>query len=166
MSFVFSPRISLVIITRGVILSLWVNLEVILLIDFLLRLRHDLCFVCLAESLADKTRVYWPYMALMVAGACLVSLLIICCCCHQIRRSMYNKRKGKGNFDSKTDAVLYFINERFHRGLTYQNHNSHSQPNSHGKQSLGMRHLLVLDDRHPLFLRLLLSANEKNINED
>ncbi|CAF3221358.1 unnamed protein product [Rotaria sp. Silwood2] len=72
-----------------------------------------------AESLAEKTRIYLPYMAICVIGACLISLLIICCCCHQIRRYMY-KRKIKGNFDS----------------LTYQNHNSHSYANSNGKQSL------------------------------
>ena len=51
------------------------------------------------DSLAEKTRNYWPYMALCIIGACLLLLLIICCCCHHIRRSMY-KRKNKGNFDS------------------------------------------------------------------
>ncbi|CAF0878185.1 unnamed protein product [Adineta ricciae] len=71
------------------------------------------------ESLVDKTRTYWPYMAVCVIGACLVSLLIICCCCHQIRRSLY-RRKTKGNFDS----------------LTYQNHNSNTHANSNGKHSL------------------------------
>ncbi|CAF0988277.1 unnamed protein product [Adineta steineri] len=71
-----------------------------------------------AETLAEKTRLYWPYMAICVIGACLVSLLIICCCCHQIRRSLY-KRKTKGNFDS----------------LTYQNHNSNTHANSNGKHS-------------------------------
>ncbi|UJR31889.1 hypothetical protein I4U23_019363 [Adineta vaga] len=72
-----------------------------------------------AESLIDKTRTYWPYMAICVIGACLVSLLIICCCCHQIRRSLY-KRKTKGNFDS----------------LTYQNHSPNTHMNSNGKHSL------------------------------
>lgn len=51
------------------------------------------------DSLAEKTRNYWPYMALCIIGACLLLLLIICCCYHHIRRSMY-KRKNKGNFDS------------------------------------------------------------------
>ncbi|CAF4568039.1 unnamed protein product [Rotaria sp. Silwood1] len=72
-----------------------------------------------AESLAEKTRIILPYMAICIIGACLISLLIICCCCHQIRRYMY-KRKLKSNFDS----------------LTYQNHNSHTYANSNGKQSL------------------------------
>ena len=56
----------------------------------------------LAETLAEKTRFYWPYMTLLVIGTCLLSLFIICCCCHHIRRSMYNKRKSKGNFDSQS----------------------------------------------------------------
>ena len=62
-----------------------------------------------AETLAEKTRFYWPYMTISVIGACLVSLFIICCCCHQIRRAMYNKRKAKGNFDSKRAE---FIDDR------------------------------------------------------
>lgn len=59
----------------------------------------------LAETLAEKTRFYWPYMTLLVIGTCLMSLFIICCCCHHIRRSMYNKRKSKGNFDSQSFEI-------------------------------------------------------------
>jgi hypothetical protein len=55
----------------------------------------------LAESLADRTRTYWPYMTLFTIGAFIASFVIICCLCHKIRKSMYNKRIAKGSFDGK-----------------------------------------------------------------
>ena len=55
----------------------------------------------LVESFAEKTRLYWPYITLFIIGACIASIVLICCACHRIRKTMYNKRKTKGNFESK-----------------------------------------------------------------
>jgi hypothetical protein len=91
----------------------------------------------LAESLADKTRIYWPYMALFIIGACLASFVLICCSYHKIRKSMYNKRKTN-NFESKFIKKINFQIKIISLDLTYKNPNSHhSHINSNGKTSLG-----------------------------
>ncbi|CAF1365858.1 unnamed protein product [Adineta steineri] len=72
------------------------------------------------DIFTEKARIYWPYLALFVIGACLGSLVLICCSCHKMRKSMHNKRKATENFEN----------------LTYQNHDSHhSHSNSNGKMS-------------------------------
>ncbi|UJR14833.1 hypothetical protein I4U23_001818 [Adineta vaga] len=70
------------------------------------------------QTFAEKTRTYWPFMALLIIGACLGSLVLICCSCNKARKTTPSKRKTNGHIEN----------------LTYQNHNSHS--NSNGKMSL------------------------------
>ncbi|CAF1279939.1 unnamed protein product [Adineta ricciae] len=66
------------------------------------------------QTFAEKTRFYWPYMILLILGACLGSLILICCSYNKIRQKSQSKRKTNGHIES----------------MTYQNHNSN------GKMSL------------------------------
>ena len=81
----------------------------------------------LVESLVEKTRGYWPYMALFVIGACLASIALVCCSCRQLRKTMSQKRKTKANPESKCrdEGSRDQSSTDITSDLTYHNHNSH-----------------------------------------
>lgn len=99
MIFVCSPRIDTAITSIGVTRLKSAEREV----SDAVRCTQSILKVvsCLVESLVEKTRMYWPYMAVFVIGACLASLFLACCSCQQARKAMFSKKKPKGNFESK-----------------------------------------------------------------
>jgi hypothetical protein len=133
MIFVYLQKINSVIISIEVIRLKLANREVNFSIKSVFVFNPHFY---LAESLAERTRTYWPYMTLFTIGAFLASFVLICCLCHKIRQIIYNKRIAKGNFESKYFLRRLIIEMNiFHLDLTYRNHNSHI--NSNGQTSLG-----------------------------